>query len=41
LLPGVAATELEESKEDDDFWTALGGKAEYANFRELGIDPNF
>lgn len=41
LLPGVAATEVEESKEEDDFWAALGGKTEYANFKELGIDPGF
>lgn len=41
ILPGIAVIEVEESKEDDDFWAALGGKAEYANFKELGIDPNF
>ena len=41
LLSKGSNSVLEESAETDDFWTALGGKTEYLNFKELGIDPSF
>jgi len=41
IAAGVDMEEVEEGQEKDNFWAALGGKAEYANFKELGIDPNF
>lgn len=34
-------TVVEESSEPDDFWTALGGKTEYLNYKELGMNPDF
>lgn len=42
MFPGDASvTIVEEGKEEDDFWEALGGKGEYLNYKELGFDPNF
>ena len=33
--------EFDESAETEDFWTTLGGKSEYLNFKELGICLEF
>lgn len=42
LAPGAAAkTGFKEGEESEEFWTALGGKTEYANFKEMGIAPGF
>lgn len=41
LLPGVDAITFEEGSESEDFWAALGGKGEYLNFKELGINLDF
>lgn len=32
---------FKEGEEPEQFWTDLGGKQEYANFKELGIPPDF
>lgn len=32
---------IKEHEEPEHFWEVLGGKQEYANFKDLGIPPNF
>jgi hypothetical protein len=32
---------VDEGTESDDFWNALGGKTEYANFKELNVAAGF
>ena len=41
LMPGFDVITLEEFSESEEFWTALGGKSEYLNFKELGINLDF
>lgn len=41
MLCPSGTVEVEEGKEDESFWNALGGKTEYANYKELGFDPDF
>lgn len=41
IISQGAMTVVEESSEPDDFWTALGGKTEYLNYKELGMNPDF
>jgi len=41
IFAGTPAVDVQEGSESDEFWAALGGKAEYANFKDLGINPDF
>jgi hypothetical protein len=41
ILSKEAKTVAQEHSEPDDFWTALGGKTEYLDYKEFGMDPDF
>lgn len=41
ILSKEAKTVVQEHSEPDDFWTALGGKTEYLDYKEIGMDPDF
>lgn len=41
LQPGAAFAVLKEHEETDEFWAALGGKAEYPNTKTMGFAPGF
>ena len=41
LAPNAAFAVVKEHGESDEFWAALGGKAEYPNTKTMGFAPGF
>lgn len=41
LAPNAAFAVTKEHEESDEFWSALGGKAEYPNTKTMGFAPGF
>jgi len=41
LQPNAVFAVIKEHEETDEFWAALGGKAEYPNTKSMGYAPGF